>query len=229
MEGDEPKVTASYAIFPKDGGNEAPGSVVGFQFSQARMAERFREITSKVNVNMNEYYFLHFFTNFYDNFSCIIMIYFICFFISQCNDCLMPCSNDLQDCYVIDNNGYIVISERDNDTGKFFGEVEGSVLQALVDMEIFKVITVYDLQALCEKYDKVENYGETLNTVCFELLIYNFFSKENNTVGNYQLQPLQLVILSLKWAIAELVIFMSRINIWVWSYARNYLSFQIKL
>lgn len=138
----------------------------------------------------------------------------------------MPCSNDLQDCYVIDNNGYIVISERDNDTGKFFGEVEGSVLQALVDMEIFKVITVYDLQALCEKYDKVENYGETLNTVCFELFQSQYVYEEYNTDENRLLQPLQLVIFSLKWAIVELVIFMSRLNIWVWSYAREYSSFQ---
>lgn len=46
----ELKVTASHAIFPRDGGIEAPGSVVGFQFSHALMGERFMEITSKANV-----------------------------------------------------------------------------------------------------------------------------------------------------------------------------------
>lgn len=44
-------VTASHAIFPRDGGIEAPGSVVGFQFSHELMRERFMEITSKVNVS----------------------------------------------------------------------------------------------------------------------------------------------------------------------------------
>lgn len=49
-EDEDLKVTASHAIFPRDGGIEAPGSVVGFQFSQSMMYERFMEITSKANV-----------------------------------------------------------------------------------------------------------------------------------------------------------------------------------
>lgn len=44
-------VTASHAIFPRDGGFEAPGSVVGFQFSLAHMQKRFDNITSKANVS----------------------------------------------------------------------------------------------------------------------------------------------------------------------------------
>lgn len=49
-EDNEIKVTASMAIFPRDGGMEAPSCVVGFQFSHALMYERFMEITSKVKV-----------------------------------------------------------------------------------------------------------------------------------------------------------------------------------
>lgn len=66
---------------------------------------------------------------------------------------------------MIDNNGYIIISERENDTGKFFGQVEGSVMQTLVDMEIFKVITVYDLQALCAREERVLSEGSLFSTV----------------------------------------------------------------
>lgn len=44
-------VTASMAIFPRDGGLEAPSCVVGFQFSHELMYERFMEITSKVKVS----------------------------------------------------------------------------------------------------------------------------------------------------------------------------------
>lgn len=50
IEGDL-KVTASHAIFPRDGGMEAPGSVVGFQFSHALMYDRFMEITNKIYVS----------------------------------------------------------------------------------------------------------------------------------------------------------------------------------
>lgn len=55
-EGDAPEdesmmVTASHAIFPRDGGLEAPGAVVGYQFSHELMVERFAAITSKVTVS----------------------------------------------------------------------------------------------------------------------------------------------------------------------------------
>lgn len=43
-------ITGSYAIFPKDNGKEAPGSVVGFQFGQNELRQRFREITTKPSV-----------------------------------------------------------------------------------------------------------------------------------------------------------------------------------
>lgn len=50
-EDSETKVTASMAIFPRDGGMEAPSCVVGFQFSHELMYQRFMEITSKVKVS----------------------------------------------------------------------------------------------------------------------------------------------------------------------------------
>lgn len=56
VEDSELKVTASHAIFPRDGGMEAPACVVGFQFSHARMWERFFNITAVDNVSMAKYY-----------------------------------------------------------------------------------------------------------------------------------------------------------------------------
>lgn len=50
-EDNELKVTASHAIFPRDGGKEAPACVVGFQFSHAQMLDRFFNITSTDNVS----------------------------------------------------------------------------------------------------------------------------------------------------------------------------------
>jgi voltage-dependent calcium channel alpha-2/delta-4 len=54
----ESKVTASMAIFPRDGGLEAPSCVVGFEFSRELMYQRFMEITSKVNVSITFSFFL---------------------------------------------------------------------------------------------------------------------------------------------------------------------------
>lgn len=51
LEGPELKVTASHAIFPRDGGMEAPACVVGFQFPHVKMWERFANITSEENVS----------------------------------------------------------------------------------------------------------------------------------------------------------------------------------
>lgn len=69
---------------------------------------------------------------------------------------------------MIDNNGYIVISERENDTGKFFGEVEGAILETLVNLSVYKVLTVYDYQALCGEEVEVVNDGTLLMTVTQE-------------------------------------------------------------
>lgn len=63
---------------------------------------------------------------------------------------------------MIDNNAYIVLSERDNITGRFFGEVEGAVMESMVQLNIFKVITVYDLQGLCSEVVEKKSDGDTL-------------------------------------------------------------------
>ncbi|XP_055682880.1 voltage-dependent calcium channel subunit alpha-2/delta-3 [Lutzomyia longipalpis] len=153
----ELKVTASHAIFPRDGGLEAPGAVVGFQFSHQLMYERFMELTAKTN----------------------------------CNDCMKSCESDEQDCYVIDNNGYVILSETQNDTGRFFGELEGAVMEAMVEAGIYKSITVYDWQALC-----------------FEEVMVSSDS-------SFLISPLKLLIVTLEWLLTEFVLHLSRMHMWL--------------
>lgn len=65
---------------------------------------------------------------------------------------------------MIDSNGYVVLSERQNDTGRFFGEIEGAVLESMVESGIYKMLTVYDFQALCsEQREKESNAGMLTN------------------------------------------------------------------
>ncbi|RXN06896.1 voltage-dependent calcium channel subunit alpha-2 delta-4-like isoform X2 [Labeo rohita] len=53
-------------------------------------------------------------------------------------------------CYLVDNNGFILISKERGDVGKFFGEVDGSVMAQLLKSGLFKRVTLYDYQAMCK-------------------------------------------------------------------------------
>lgn len=67
----------------------------------------------------------------------------------QCHECTLSCESDELDCYVIDGNGYVVISEEKNDTGRFFGDVEGAVMDAMINKNIFRAVFIQDYQGIC--------------------------------------------------------------------------------
>ncbi|ROI74350.1 Voltage-dependent calcium channel subunit alpha-2/delta-3 [Anabarilius grahami] len=52
--------------------------------------------------------------------------------------CSISCDNDDISCYLIDNNGFIIVAEDLSLTGVFFGEAEGAVMSKLVSMGSFK-------------------------------------------------------------------------------------------
>ena len=63
------------------------------------------------------------------------------FWLFQCpesrgqKDCPMKtCASEDLECYVVDNNGFVIISENRADTGKFFGEIDGTILESLVQV-----------------------------------------------------------------------------------------------
>ncbi|KTF75381.1 hypothetical protein cypCar_00018304, partial [Cyprinus carpio] len=53
-------------------------------------------------------------------------------------------------CYLIDNNGFTLVSKEKEDVGKFFGEIDGSVMAQLLKSGLFKRVTLYDYQAMCK-------------------------------------------------------------------------------
>uniref|UniRef100_A0A8D8WFM7 Voltage-dependent calcium channel subunit alpha-2/delta-4 n=1 Tax=Cacopsylla melanoneura TaxID=428564 RepID=A0A8D8WFM7_9HEMI len=122
------QVTASHAIFTKDGGHEAPGSVVGLKLSHAALSKRFFDFTSKT-----------------------------------CRDCSESCSSDELDCYVIDGNGYVIISENNDHTGLFFGEMEGAIMESMVFKNIFRKIRIFDYQAMCYKHSNTTSTASFLS------------------------------------------------------------------
>lgn len=69
------------------------------------------------------------------------------------------------DCYILDNNGYIIVSENHNDTGRFFGEIDGAIMESMLDNKTFDKITMYDFQAVCTRVDGANSDSNTLLTV----------------------------------------------------------------
>lgn len=61
----------------------------------------------------------------------------------------------------------MVISKEIQDIGRFFGEVEGYVMEDLVEIKVFKRDRIYDFQALCkDETDSLKtNDGNGLITV----------------------------------------------------------------
>ncbi|GFY46451.1 hypothetical protein TNIN_133223 [Trichonephila inaurata madagascariensis] len=63
--------------------------------------------------------------------------------------CKYKCTDKQMDCFLIDNNGFVVVSEVHEHTGKFFGEIDNVLFDSLVQGNIFRRIRMYDYQAIC--------------------------------------------------------------------------------
>merc|ERR1719481_2452391 len=61
----------------------------------------------------------------------------------------MSCKDEAIECYVLDNNGFVVISEDPLNTGTFFGEIDGTILTSLEEYHVYNKIKIYDYQAIC--------------------------------------------------------------------------------
>ncbi|XP_037540398.1 voltage-dependent calcium channel subunit alpha-2/delta-3 [Nematolebias whitei] len=95
--------------------------------------------------------------------------------------CSISCDDENINCYLIDNNGFILVAEDYTLTGNFLGQVEGAVMNKLLQMGSFKRVTLYDYQALCRVYSESSDSGHTL------------------------LDPYFAFFAAVKWIVAELV------------------------
>lgn len=80
-------------------------------------------------------------------------------------NCHNHCGDDNWDCYLIDNNGFIIAAENKIEAGRFFGEVKAQVMTNLVEEGIFDKIRVFDYQAVCFKSTQLSNHANILLTV----------------------------------------------------------------
>ncbi|KAF4522689.1 hypothetical protein B566_EDAN012706 [Ephemera danica] len=63
--------------------------------------------------------------------------------------CRKTCASDELDCYVLDNNGFVILSEKPDHAGKFFGQLDGTIMDSLVQDRIFKKVAMHDFQGAC--------------------------------------------------------------------------------
>lgn len=59
------------------------------------------------------------------------------------------CAGEEYECYILDNSGYIIVSKNRNNTGKFFGEIEGATMERMVSDRVYRRAEVSDYQAVC--------------------------------------------------------------------------------
>lgn len=57
-----------------------------------------------------------------------------------------------------------MITEKYEDTGKFFGEVDGMVMEMLVNSDVYKRVRVVDYQAVCYQPVSKSNFASILRT-----------------------------------------------------------------
>ncbi|XP_066447058.1 voltage-dependent calcium channel subunit alpha-2/delta-4 isoform X2 [Eleutherodactylus coqui] len=92
----------------------------------------------------------------------------------QCSDvdgtCPLSCEDERLNCYLIDNNGFIVLSKDLEQTGVFLGEVDGSLMTQLLHMSIFRQVTLYDYQAMCKHPYHHHSGGRNLLNPLFALI-----------------------------------------------------------
>lgn len=79
------------------------------------------------------------------------------------------------ECFVLDNNGYVIVAQVEDYSGKFFGEVRGHMMKRLVEEEIFQKVSITDYQAVCfdeKKKQSPANRPQSVSAV--------FFTQNNN-------------------------------------------------
>ncbi|XP_055506878.1 voltage-dependent calcium channel subunit alpha-2/delta-4 [Leucoraja erinacea] len=121
----------------------------------------------------------------------------------QCSDiegrCPISCEDDALNCFLVDNNGFILISGKVEDTGRFLGEVDGSVMTQLVNMGMFNEVKLYDNQAMCKGHSDHHSGSEPMISP-----LYIFFAAVRWFVSNLFTVLVEFHICSL-WNVDNMV------------------------
>ncbi|CRK93231.1 CLUMA_CG006775, isoform A [Clunio marinus] len=133
-EQNDPIITATHTLFIRDGSDQVPLAVVGYQFAHSKLEEMAEQI----------------------------------------------CPRDKEEqCYILDENAYILSDPDAEHTGKFFGSVEKKLMQILIEDRVYEAVRVYDYQAVCYvdrdvDYDAIMKRNSAVSTLLWNP-VKNFF------------------------------------------------------
>ncbi|XP_005866025.1 PREDICTED: voltage-dependent calcium channel subunit alpha-2/delta-4 isoform X4 [Myotis brandtii] len=112
----------------------------------------------------------------------------------QCSAGDGPCPKSCQDgdldCFIVDNNGFILISERPQEMGRFLGEVDGALLTQLLSMGVFSQVTMYDYQAMCKP------------------------PSHHHSAARPLVSPISALLTATRWLVNELLLFLLEWSAW---------------
>ncbi|XP_061407914.1 voltage-dependent calcium channel subunit alpha-2/delta-3-like [Lethenteron reissneri] len=109
--------------------------------------------------------------------------------------CPIDCEDPTLNCYIVDDNGFVIVSKNDEETGEFFGVVDGAVMSELLSVGAFIRREMYDYQAMCKRHLEYESSAFNL------------------------LNPYHSFIAAMKWIVTELAVFFMEFNVYSWWYS----------
>ncbi|XP_045467080.1 voltage-dependent calcium channel subunit alpha-2/delta-3-like isoform X2 [Harmonia axyridis] len=85
---------------------------------------------------------------------------------TTCGDmsCTRTCDSKELHCLMVDDNGYVIVSNNVQDTGFFFGQIRPDIMKELLKENIYKVTRVFDYQGICPEGEEVGNPASKLLT-----------------------------------------------------------------
>ncbi|GIY50743.1 hypothetical protein CEXT_361001 [Caerostris extrusa] len=83
----------------------------------------------------------------------------------KCMDkCRYKYKDEELDCFLLDNNGFIIVSEKHEHTGKFFGEIDYTLFDSMIETGIYRKVHAFDYQAVCLELDPTYGFSPYLLT-----------------------------------------------------------------
>ncbi|XP_033745436.1 voltage-dependent calcium channel subunit alpha-2/delta-3-like isoform X2 [Pecten maximus] len=114
------------------------------------------------------------------------------------SDCDITCSSIRVNCYLMDNNGYVIMSKERAEVGGFFGDANGAMMREMLDRRLFQEINFMDYQGMCESND----------------------SGEDESSANRLINPFKTILSVILWTFGEIALFLSQ-----WSFQSWFHSF----
>ncbi|XP_017878460.1 voltage-dependent calcium channel subunit alpha-2/delta-4 isoform X2 [Ceratina calcarata] len=110
--------------------------------------------------------------------------------------CKKSCASEALDCYILDNNGFVIISERHEHTGKFFGEIDGTIMDSLVQDKIYRNVTVINYQGTCSPQESHQSSASRTISESFTRTIAVLGNFLWNMAYGFNFQSLWQVVLA---------------------------------